>query len=89
MLASSVVDREFESPSGQTKYYIIGICCFSTECAALRRKSTDWLARNQNNVSLEQHVYQWTVVSASWHYKNPTKHVGLAQSGHHHHLIEN
>jgi len=23
------------------------------------------------------------------HYKNPTNHVGLAQSGPHHHLIEN
>ena len=24
----------------------------------------------------------------SWHYKNPAQHVGLVQSGHHHHLIE-
>jgi hypothetical protein len=29
----------------------IGICCFSAKEAALRRKSKDWLARNQNNVS--------------------------------------
>jgi hypothetical protein len=36
---------------GQTKDYKIGICCFSTKQAALRRKSKDWLARNQNNVS--------------------------------------
>jgi len=27
------------------------ICCFSDKHAALRRKSKDWLARNQNNVS--------------------------------------
>jgi hypothetical protein len=34
---------------GQTT--IIGICCFSAKHAALRRKSKDWLARNQDNVS--------------------------------------
>jgi hypothetical protein len=27
------------------------MCCFSVKHAALRRKSKDWLARNQNNVS--------------------------------------
>jgi hypothetical protein len=37
--------------SGQTKDYKIGICCFSAKHAALRGKSKDWLARNQNNVS--------------------------------------
>ena len=51
VLASSVVDRGFEPRSGQTKDYKIGICCFSVKHAALRRKSKDWLARNQNNVS--------------------------------------
>ena len=51
VLASSVADRGFEPRSGQTKDYEIGICCFSTKHAALRRKSKDWLARNQNNVS--------------------------------------
>ena len=51
MLASSVVDRGFEPQSGQTKDFKVGICCFSAKHAALRRKSKDWLARNQNNVS--------------------------------------
>ena len=37
--------------TGQTKDYTIGMCCFSAKHAALRRKSKDWLARNQNNVS--------------------------------------
>jgi hypothetical protein len=37
--------------SGQTKDYNVGICCFSAEHTALRRKSKDWLARNQGNVS--------------------------------------
>ena len=51
VLATSAVDRGFESRSGQTKDFKIGICCFSTKHAGLRRKSKDWLARNQNNVS--------------------------------------
>ena len=52
LLASSVVYRGFAEPrSGQTKVYEIGICCFSTKHTALRRKSKDWLAQTQNNVS--------------------------------------
>ena len=51
VLASSAVDREFESRSGQIKYYIIGICCFSAKYAALSRESKDWLSRNQDNLS--------------------------------------
>jgi hypothetical protein len=51
VLASSAVDRWFVCLSGQTKDYEIGICCFSAKHAALRRKSKDLLARNQNNVS--------------------------------------
>ena len=51
VLASSAVDRGFEPRLGQTKHYKISISCFSTKHAALRRKSKDWLARNQNNVS--------------------------------------
>ena len=50
-LASNAVDRGFEPRLGQTKDYKIGICCFSAKHAALRSKSKDWLARNQNNVS--------------------------------------
>jgi hypothetical protein len=51
VLASSAVARSFELRSGQTKDYKIGICCFSVKHSALRRKSTDWLALNQDNVS--------------------------------------
>ena len=51
VLASSAVDRGFGPRSGQTKDYEIGICCLSVQHAALRRKSKDWLARNQDNVS--------------------------------------
>ena len=51
VLASSAVDHGFKTLSGQTKDYTIGICCYSAKHASLRRKSKDWLARNQNNVS--------------------------------------
>ena len=51
VLASSAVDRGFEPQLGQTKDCKIGICCFSTKHAALKRKGKDWLAQNQNNVS--------------------------------------
>ena len=57
VLASSVVDHGFEPRSGQTKNYKIGICCFSGKHAAFRRKSKDWLTRNQNNVS------EWSDIS--------------------------
>ena len=57
VLASSAVDRGFEPRSGQTKDYKIGMCCFSDKHAALRRKSKDWLARNQNNMS------EWSDIS--------------------------
>jgi len=63
MLAASAVDRGLEPLSCQTKDYKIGICCFSTKHAILRRKSKDWLALNQDNVN--QHVCQQTVVSVS------------------------
>jgi len=52
VLASSAVDHGFESWSGQFKNYKIGICCFSAKHTASRRKSKDWLAWDQNNVSV-------------------------------------
>ena len=39
VLASSAVDRGFETQSGQTKDFKIGMCCFSVKHAALRSKS--------------------------------------------------
>ena len=51
MLDSSAVNRGFEPRSGQTKDYKIDICYVFAKYAALRSKSNDWLARNQNNVS--------------------------------------
>ena len=74
MLVVSAVDRGFEPQSGQTKDYKIGICCFSAKHAALKRKSKDWLARNQDNVSEGGDMSIHGIV--------------LVQSGPHH-LIEN
>jgi hypothetical protein len=47
VLTSSAVDPGLMPRSGLTKDYIIGICCFSAEHPALRRKSKDWIARNR------------------------------------------
>jgi hypothetical protein len=82
VLASTAVDRGFEPRSAQTKDYKIGMCCFSAKHAALRRKSKDWLARDQNNVSEWSDIFYSTI-------KNQTQHVVLIQNGPHHHLIEN
>jgi hypothetical protein len=38
VLPSSVVDRGFESRSGKTKDYEIGICCFSAKHAVVLRR---------------------------------------------------
>ena len=51
VLVSIAVDRGFKPQSGQTKDYNNGICCFSANHAALRRKSKDLLAPNQDIVS--------------------------------------
>jgi hypothetical protein len=47
----------FETRSGLTKDYNIGMCCFSAKHACIKeRESKDWLARNQNNVSELSHM---------------------------------
>ena len=51
VLVSSVEDRGLEPRSDQTKNNKIGICCLSAKHAALRRKTKNWLSRNQVNVS--------------------------------------
>jgi hypothetical protein len=52
VLALSAVDRGFEPRLGQTKYYEIGICCFSAKDTALRR-----------DISEDQHIltFRFTV----------------------------
>jgi hypothetical protein len=83
MLAWNVVDHEFKPWSGQTKDYNIGICCFSSTHAALRRKSKDWLVQNQDNVlgnmSIHVLLFQWASTK-----QIQLSCVGLVQSGPHH-----
>ena len=81
---------------GPTKDYIIGICCFFAKHAALRRKSKDWLARNQDNVSLlEQRVFKSTTFSllpkpinnSNFHRSTGLSHVKQNQLSYHYHGI--
>ena len=88
VLISIAVDRVFETRSGQTKDNTVGICCFSAKHEVLRIKNKHWLALNQDNVS------DWSDISVRGRFvqctstiQNPTKLVGLAKSGPHHHLI--
>ena len=50
VLDLGAVDYGFEPRSRQIKDYKISMCCFSAKHAALRSKSKDGLARNQNYV---------------------------------------
>ena len=56
VLASSAVGRELK-PGRVILKTKIGMCCFSAKHAALSRKSKDWLARNQYNVSELSDMY--------------------------------
>ena len=47
----SVAIHGFKPQSCQINDYEIGICCIFAKQAALRRKSKDWLAWTQDNVS--------------------------------------
>jgi hypothetical protein len=51
VFSSSAIDRGFADRLGQTKDCKIVIWCFSDKHKALRKKSKDCLARNQDNVS--------------------------------------
>ena len=85
MLTSGAVDQEFKPRSGQTKDYKIGICCFSAKHTALRKKSKDWLARNQDNVP------GWSNMSIRGLLPQTasTINIKLSRPHHRHHLIEN
>ena len=78
VLALSVIDCGYEPRSGQTKECKIGICCLSAKNASLRRKSKDWLARNQNNVS------KWSDISTRWLL---LAHLAKANVRFYHHLV--
>ena len=65
-----LIEKCFVKPrSGQTKYYDIVMCCFFDKNAPLRRKSKDWLAWNQDNVSGWGDMFIRGFVSMSQYYK--------------------
>jgi hypothetical protein len=57
VLASSAVYRGFKSRSDQTKDYQLVFVVYNGKHAKLRRKSKDWLAGNQANVSEWSDMY--------------------------------
>ena len=85
VLASSAVDRGFESPD-RVKPKTIKLVFVNSPLSTQHwgeRTKTGWLGIKI--MSTHGLLYQW----ASVYYKNPTKRVGLEQSGPRHHLIEN
>jgi hypothetical protein len=88
VLAMGAVNHGFEPRSGQTKDYNIGICCLSAKHASFKRKSKDCWVGIRIMCPSGRHVYPRTVVSVCYHHKNPTKRVGLVQSGPHHYFID-
>ena len=87
MFASSAVDCGFEFRSGQTKDYQLVCVAYNAKHAELRRKSKDWLPRNQDNVSEWSDVYIRGQLFPLANTIKKNKRVGLENSGHHHHLI--
>jgi hypothetical protein len=51
VLVLSAIDLGFKPRSGKPNDYAICMCCFSAKHAALKKKSKDWLDRNQDKVS--------------------------------------
>ena len=88
VLASSAVDRGFESRSGLTKDYKRVYVAYNAKHAVLKRKSKDRLAWNQDNVSEWSDMYiRGLLFQLANTIKKTTQRVGLVKSGHHHHLI--
>jgi hypothetical protein len=75
VLVLSLVDCGFDINQIHTIKSSIG--CFFSNHTALRSKTKDWLSWDQDNVSLERHVYPMTGVLVSQHYKNQTRYIGL------------
>ena len=78
----------FKPRLSQTKYYELGICCFSTKHSVLRRTSKDWLGRNKKNVSEWREVSIINCCFCDLALYNLNKHVRLVYSGHHYHIIK-
>jgi hypothetical protein len=62
---------------------------YNAKHAELRRKSKDWLARNQDNVSEWSDMYIRGLLFPLANTMKKTKRVALEKSGHHHQFIAN
>ena len=71
------------------KNYQLLVVAYNAKHTELRRKSTDWLARNQDNVSEWSDMYIRGLLFPLANTIKKTKRVGREKSGHHHHLIAN
>jgi len=66
--------------SGQTKDNKMGVSRFCVKPTYLMTNIKDWLAWYQDNVSEWSDMFAMQTIVLK-NYKNPTKHVGLVQSG--------
>jgi hypothetical protein len=71
----------------QTKDYQLVFVAYNAKHAELRRKSKDWLLRNQDNVAVWSDMYIRGLLFTLANTIKKTKRVGLEKSRHHHHLI--
>jgi hypothetical protein len=77
-LSLYIVDSNRGRVKPKTLNLVPGISCFNKH-PALRRKSKDWLTRNQDNVSewSDMFTHELLFNELAVDYKNPTKFVGL------------
>ena len=72
LFESGVVDRAFETWSGQSKDYKIDICCFSDKHSAFRSRNKDWLVGNHNNFPEWRNMSTADCCFIELVFKNPT-----------------
>jgi hypothetical protein len=83
------VDRWFEPRSGKSIDYVIGICWFSAKHTTLKKKSKEWLARNQNNVCESGGMDFRGLLFCELAQLRSTKRVGLVLNSPCHHFVDN
>ena len=71
----------------QTKDYQLVFVAYNAKHAELRKKSKDWLLRNQDNVSEWGDMYIRGLLFPLANTMKKNKRIGLEKCRHHHHLI--
>ena len=92
VIASSVVHHGFYPWLGQTKYYKIGICCFSTmtKYTALRSKTRTWLSQEsgENESEMSDRSFCGLMFQRVSTIKIQLSVFGLLQNTYHPHLFK-